>query len=65
MGISLTPICPADRGKNWILLWGEETSFFFNESGIPTLEKCRNPQKTLIYEFSDLPKHPMFPSSAI
>jgi GTP cyclohydrolase I len=25
MGISLTPICPADRGKNWIFLSGEET----------------------------------------
>jgi hypothetical protein len=26
MCISLTPICPADRGKNWIFLSGEETS---------------------------------------
>jgi hypothetical protein len=26
MGISLTPICPADRGKNWNFLCGEEAS---------------------------------------
>jgi hypothetical protein len=28
MCISLTPICPADRRKNWIFLSGEETSCF-------------------------------------
>jgi hypothetical protein len=27
MGFNLTPICPADRGKNWIFLWGEQTSW--------------------------------------
>jgi hypothetical protein len=32
MGISFTPISPADRGMNWIFLWGEETSW--SESSI-------------------------------
>jgi hypothetical protein len=38
----ITPICPADRGKNCIFLWGEETSCQFYKSGVEKLLSLGN-----------------------